>query len=196
MATCSECTYLKVNGECNNGKYWCETRLEWHYANEAECYRFCKAYKRSDEVARSYYEKSENSQSSGGCYLTTITCDILGLPDNNIYLQTLRKFRKETLQKDDKYKDILVEYDIVGPIIASKLKYEKENQLIAKNLLRMGIAKTVYHILNEEKLEAIKTYTDMTKLLIQAYNIDIVPSQEQINNADITKSGHGVYIKK
>ena len=62
MATCSECTYLKVNGDCNNGKYWCETRLEWHYANEASCYRYCEAYSRSSEVARSYYEKSERSQ--------------------------------------------------------------------------------------------------------------------------------------
>lgn len=195
MATCSECTYLKINGECNNGKFWCEKDLEWHYANEAECYRFCKAYSRSDSVARSYYEKSERAQSSGGCYLTTITCEILGLPDNNMYLQTLRDFRKETLQKEEKYKELLVEYDIVGPIIANKLKQEKESVIIANNLLRMGIAKTVYHILNEEKIEAIKAYTDMTKLLIQAYDINIKPNQEQINNADITKSGHGVYVK-
>lgn len=193
MASCSECTYLKVDGECDYGKYWCESRLEWHYANEADCYRFCRAYSRSDSVARSHYEKSENSQSSG-CYLTTITCEILKLPDNNFYLETLRNFRKDILQKDEKYKEILVEYDIVGPIIANNLKKEKENKMIAKNLLKMGISKTVYHILNEETIDAIKCYTDMTKLLIQAYNINIVPTIEEVQNADINKSGHGVYV--
>lgn len=197
--TCSECTYLNLDKEycSNDGRFWCDTKLEWHYADEAECWRYCKAYGRSDSVVKSYLEYSKKCQSnSSGCYLTTIACEILGMSDNNIYLYTLRKFRKEKLQKDDKYKEILVEYDIVGPIIANKLKKEINKDMIAKNLLRMGIAKTVYHIMNDEDLEAIKTYTTMTKLLIEAYNIKIKPTEEQIKNSNINLSGHGKYVKQ
>lgn len=197
--TCSECTYLDFDKEYSygDGRFWCETKYEWHYADEAECWRYCTAYSRSDNVSKSYLDYSKKCQSnSSGCYLTTITCEILGMDDNNVYLDTLRKFRKEKLQKDDKYKEILVEYDIVGPIIANKLKQEINKNIIAKNLLRMGIAKTVYHIMNEDDLEAIETYTTMTKLLIKAYNIEIKPTEMQIKDSDISLSGHGRYIKQ
>ena len=197
--TCSECTYLDLDKEYNynDGRFWCETKLEWHYANESECWRYCTAYSRSHSVSKSYKEHSENCQSnSSGCYLTTITCEIMGLKDDNYYLQTLRKFRKNVLQKDQKYKELLVEYDIVGPIIANKLKQELNKDMIALNLLKLGISKTVYHILNDDNLSAIKTYSTMTELLIQGYNINLKPTDEQIENADINQAGHGVYIKK
>lgn len=196
--TCSECTYLNLESEysCNDGRFWCDTKLEWHYANEAECWRYCKAYSRSDSVAKSYKQYSENCQNKTGCYLTTITCEIIGLRDDNIYLRVLRNFRKNVLQKDDKYKELLVQYDIVGPIIANKLKQEAKKDIIALNLLNLGVFKTVYYILNNDNLSAIKTYTTMTELLIQGYNIDLKPTKEQIECADINESGHGVYVKK
>jgi len=197
-STCSECTYLDLNKEysSSDGRFWCENTLDWHYANEAACRRECYAYGRSSSAAKSYKEHSERCQSSGGgCYLTTITCEILGLPDDNVYLRTLRKFRKEKLQKDDKYKEILVQYDIVGPIIAERLRCEERNGVIAKNLLNLGISKTVFQIFNGQDLEAIKTYTTMTELLIQACEIDVELTKEQIDAADITKSGHGMYVK-
>lgn len=195
--TCSECTYLNLKNEksSSDGRFWCEKDLEWHYANESACRRECYASGRSESVAEAALKHSERCQSSGGCYLTTITCELLGLPDDNIYLKALRKFRKEKLQKDDQYKEILVEYDIVGPIIADRLRKEERNGIIAKNLLNLGISKTVFHILNNQDLQAIETYTTMTKLLIEACNIDIKPTEEQIKNADINTSGHGMYVR-
>lgn len=43
------------------------------------------------------------------------------MPDNNIYLETMRNFRENVLQKDEKYKSLLVQYDIIGPKIAQYL---------------------------------------------------------------------------
>lgn len=193
--TCSECTFLNLEKE-ESGKFRCDRDYSYHYANAPACSREVWAYSRDESLAKDAINKSKSHQSSGGiCYLTTITCEILGLEDNNKYLQTLRRFRKEKLQKDDKYKEILVQYDIVGPIIAERLRYEERNNFIAKNLLTLGISKACESINQGNDLEAIRIYTTMTKLLIDGYKIEITPTDEQINNADINKSGHGVYVK-
>ena len=63
MATCSECTYL---GNCyDDGTFWCEARLESVYANQQECYRFCRAYSRSSNLSDSYAKYSEDKRNSG-----------------------------------------------------------------------------------------------------------------------------------
>ena len=195
--TISECTYLDFEKEYDkDGKFWCETKYEWHYADEAECWRFCKAYSRSSNVAKSYREYSSNKQQSiSGCYITTIVCEILNLDDNNYYLNSLRKFRNEVLQKSDKYKEILVEYDVIGPLIANKLRNDSNKEIIALNLFNIGISKVVEFINKNDIIKAIKLYTDMTKLLIEGYNINRVVSIDEINAADINNSGHGKYIK-
>ena len=197
--TCSECTYLDLDKEYSSGdgRFWCETKYEWHYANEAECWRYCTAYSRSSSTADSFKKYSENTQSSSSsCYITTMISRILGLPDDNPYLNVLRTFRKEKLQKDDKYKKLLVEYDLVGPIIAEKIYADEHRMQISKNFFNMGISKVISLILKNEDDKAIKLYTDMTQILKEGYGITYEVSQDDIDNADITKSGHGVYRKK
>lgn len=196
--TCSECTYLNLDKEynSNDGRFWCESRLEWRYANEAECMRYCTAYSRSDSVARSYKEHSEKCQNSGStCCISTIF-EILGLSDEHIYLNVLRTFRKHELQNKEKYRELLVNYDIIGPIIADKLNQLQNKKIIAKNLFELNIKKIVTLIVNGNNLEAIKIYNDMMKSLIEKLNINEKATEEQINNADISQSGHGVYVKK
>lgn len=192
--TCSECTFLNLDKE-DNGKFRCDRDYSYHYANASACGNECWAYSRDESLAKDAINRSLSYQNSSGCYLTTITCEILGLDDNNEYLQTLRRFRKEKLQKDNKYKEILVQYDIVGPIIAKKLKEDKYSDNIAINLLNLGISKTCDFIKQGNDLEAIRVYTTMTKLLIDGYHIDVTPTAEQINNANLKASGHGVYVK-
>lgn len=194
---CADCTFLDFGNE-DCGKFKCDNtwHLDYHYANAPACDDEVWAYNRDDSLKNDAINRSLSYQSSSGCYLTTITCEILGLKDDNEFLTTLRKFRKEKLQQNDKYKEILVEYDIVGPIIASKLKQEAKKDMIAKNLLNLGISKTCESINNGNELEAIRIYTTMTKLLIEAYNINILVTKEQLNNADINLSGHGKYVKK
>lgn len=199
MHTCSECTYLKIDGghDEKDGKFWCESKGEWVYANQAECWNYCTAYSRSSSVADSYSNYSKNKQSSSsGCYITTITCNILGMKDDSYSLKKLRKFREEVLQKKEEYKKLLVEYDIVGPIIASKLSKEKDDSLvIATNLYNFGICKVIDAINDKNELEAVRLYTVMTQLLIDGYNIDRKPTEEEVKQAVITKSGHGRYVK-
>jgi len=195
--TCSECTYLNLNKEyeSGDGRFWCERKLEWHFANDHACYREIYCYDRSESTAKSYKEHSERCQNSGGtCLLSTIS-EILGLKDNNFYLNTLRNFRENELQCNEKYRELLVNYDIIGPIITENLRKLPKKQIIAKNLYELGIKKMVQFINKNEYLKAIQLYNDMMGLLIEGLNITAKPTIDQINNADINKSGHGVYVK-
>lgn len=201
MASCSECTYLDLEKEYESYdcKYWCTAKDEWHYANEAECWRFCRAYSRSISVANSFYKRSEESQkSSGGCYITTIVCEILGKNDNDNTLETLRKFRDNFLQKNRKYFGLLITYDIIGPIIAKKIREDENKEQIASNLYNLGIKKVAEYIDNNENEKAISLYTNMTQLLIDGYQIRKPAINKVIvNDIPTSQLGHGKqYVKK
>ena len=88
---CGECTYLDLSTGDIYGKFYCDKKYERHLATDVECNRFCKAYSRDYYTIQNAYKYSEE-KSKGGCYLTTILCNILGMLDNNIYLKTMRNF--------------------------------------------------------------------------------------------------------
>lgn len=94
---CGECTYLDLSTGDIYGKFYCDKKNERHLASDVECNRFCKAYSRYNSTIQNTYRYSKEHSNSGGCYLTTILCNILGMPDNNIYLKTIRNFRNNIL---------------------------------------------------------------------------------------------------
>lgn len=197
MAICAECTYLDINYGHSSGKFWCNTKCERHFGTDPECGRFCRAYSRDSGTINNVIDIAKSYTSGGGCYLTTMLCNILNLPDNNIYLETIRNFRKNVLQKDEKYKTLLVEYDIVGPVIASALANDPLKETIAKVYLNNFIIPITQFIINKENDRAVDKYYQMTNNLktfygLNNYNVSV----EQIENADIEKSGHGKYIQK
>lgn len=194
---CSECTYLKLDSIGDYGNFWCEAKLEWHRANEIECYRFCRAYNRDSSVSNSAYNYSIEHTPKPGCYLTTILCHILGMRDNNAYLETMRSFRKNVLQTDEKYKYLLVEYDIIGPKIDQYLSIDPSKEKIANTYFQRYII-PINRLLQQNKYDmAIFLYLNMTNSLICLYNLNSMTiSIEEINNADIKESGHGIYKTK
>lgn len=195
MATCSECTFLNLEKEYESYdcKYWCEKWNEWKYADEAECFGYCHAYGRSDSVSSSYRKRSQESRnSSSGCFITTIVCNILKKEDNNTDLNKLRDFRNNVLQKDKKYLGLLITYDIVGPMISKEL-YEDPNRVqIATNLYNLGIKKVVDYLDINDYHKAIDLYINMTQLLIDGYNITKPTIDKNIaKNVPINQLGHG-----
>lgn len=198
--TCGECTYLNIDPGKGDlyGKFPCEKRWEKHLATDPECDRFCKAYSRDYNSIQNAYRYSNDHSSSSGCYLTTMLCNILKMPDDNIYLETMRNFRKDILQKDEKYKSILVEYDIIGPKIANALNNDSQKEMIAKKYFNSYIPAIIDSINNKNYDDAVFIYKTMTNLLKYFYgfnNINI--TNLEVENADIKKSGHGIYkVKK
>ncbi|HPF83622.1 MAG TPA: hypothetical protein PLV83_05645 [Bacilli bacterium] len=201
--TCSSCTNLNLDKEYSSCdcKYWCDKFHEWHYADEASCYDFTKAYSRSDSVATSYYNKSVESQNrnNSGCFITTIVCEILGKKDCDETLKKLRFFRDNYMHKDRKYCDILYTYDVVGPIIAENLRNDNNKKEIAQNLYNIGISKVAEYIDNKKYSKAVALYKSMTELLIEGYHINVPMLSNNIymnQNYSLESTGHGkIYIK-
>lgn len=194
---CSECTYLNLKDPNEYGEYWCEKKLERHLGNEVACYRYCEAYNRNSNVSKSAYDYSEEKSRNDGCYLTTMVCDALKLPDNNTYLQTVRQFRKNVLQRDNKYKSLLVEYDIIGPKISKAVLEDPQKETIAKSCMENYLQPIVSLLHRGKRDKALCLYIDLTQNLKKLYNLENeVVTQKQIDEADIEKSGHGVYVKK
>lgn len=195
MNYCSECTYLNTNDPDLYGRYWCDKRLERTLATNEACYRFCTAYSRKKlEIEK--FEKFSEEHSKEGCYLTTIMCKILKMPDNNPFMNTMRNFRKNVLQKDERYKKVLVEYDIVGPEIAKNIANDPQRVRISVDFMYNYIKPIVNLIKQNKNDEAVLLYTEMTNKLKSFYNIYTTISLNDIKNADIDKSGHGIYILK
>ena len=101
------------------------------------------------------------------------------------------------MQKNEKYKPLLVEYDIVGPKIAEALNSDPLKNKIAKIYFENSIVPITQLINNKEYEKAVNTYYIMTLNLKNFYSINNISiSTEDINNADINNLGHGKYIKK
>lgn len=164
---------------------------------------YLENYCKYDYMASKCPFYQQYGQSSGGCFITTVTCDILDKKDDNEVMNGLRKFRDEVLQKDEKYEEILKSYDVVGPIIASKLLEDENREQIAETVydhLLTPIAKLVETGLHDQAVEA---YYQMTLLFINYYNIKHEYNETADNDFgfktgefDQSKAGHGKVAKK
>lgn len=193
---CGQCTYLDLSTGNINGKFYCDKKWERHLATDIECDRFCRAYSRDYNSIQNAYRYS-NEKTSSGCYLTTMLCHILGMGDDNIYLQTIRNFRDNVLQKNTMYKALLVEYDIVGPKIAEALNNDPLKEMIAKKHFNFYIVAITNLIKSNQYDMAISLYAHMTNSLRDLYSLNnISPTTLEVENADIKNSGHGIYKTK
>lgn len=190
---CAACTYLGERGDYN-GKYWCERKGENHYATDSKCYSFCEAYSRSNSSRSNMYDYSKGHQSSG-CYITTIVCKLLGYSNDNYYLNTLRIFRDNIMQKNPKYISHLLTYDTIGPVIANKLEEDENGKEIAQCMFNRYITKSVSAIEEEKYNDAVNIYIAMTDSLAKMYNIDTNIIMPDINDVEIKALGHGNNIK-
>lgn len=181
------CTFYRDNGGLFFGDYWCNKK-NCSVDNDTY-YRYCRDYS-YDECP--IYKHQESS----GCFITTIICNLLGKKDDDKILQSLREFRDNILQKNEKYYDILKEYDVIGPIIADCIVNEKDNEQIVKDTYHKSIIPIYYLIYHQKYEEAIQRYQLMTRLLIDYYGLNEQYQEIKNNNYNYPdfipeKSGHG-----
>lgn len=174
--TCKDCYYSDPK-ETNGSKIYCEYYKTYYYGTES-----C------------YHAKDRNDV--GGCYITTIVHEVLDKKDDCDVLITLRMFRDNVLQKDEKYKKLLIQYDIVGPKIADCIGLDRDKQLC--NILFTKVLEPISQDIKKKNYnKAVKNYKALTNDLIDYYQIkenDDIYKLE--NDYDMLKAGHGkVYYK-
>ena len=182
------CTFYRWNGGAFLGDYWCDKKD--CRVDSDTYYKYCRDYNFS---ACPIYKQTE---SSPGCFITTVTCEILGLSDDNLFLNILRGFRNQFLQKNEEHTDILKFYDVMGPMIAECLRNDKNNKGIANDIYENYIIPICCSIIGCQFDKAISRYETLTLNLIKQYNLtDEYNRLKQIDydykDFDIKTAGHG-----
>lgn len=185
---CGSCGYLDMKN-FRGYKYYCKSERTYIEPSKLKCRDYMSADEMGDN--RDYYDIKKIDKPD--CYLTTIICEILGFEDDCDTLTVMRLFRNNILQKDLRYLNVLVEYDMVGPKIASNLKNDENALWIAKELLEHYIKPIIIYIKNNNYDAAVVLYQNMTNLLKENYSL---VDCEDVEDYDQSMGGHGrVYNK-
>ncbi len=179
VGKCGSCIYFEDNS--GNG-------YDNHNADYVKGYcTWYRSYYYPDDSCPHYKQKEESSS----CYITTMVCEKLGMDDHSEVLETLRSFRNDVLQKDQKYQGILFEYDSVGPKISKCLK--REDKSFIKKIYDGFLYPIVLLIKGKKYEEAIQKYIQMTRSLEECYGI--LGVSEVPKDYDYQKGGHGKMVK-
>lgn len=190
------CTYYRWSGGSFFGDYWCDIKDQRVDSNTYS--KYCRDYNYS---SCPIYKKNSGSSSTSPCFITTIVCNILGKRDDDKVLNNLRYFREEVLKQDEKYFEILMDYDVIGPVIACNIAHDKDKKTLATGLYDNVLSRVSKNIEEKEYEKAINNYTVMVLSLISYYHLKKKYNNERDNNydlaqIDITKAGHGKVRKK
>lgn len=116
---------------------------------------------------------SSYSYSSGGCFITTATCDSEGKPDNCEELTLFRNFRDQILLRSDNGRKLISEYYRIAPTIVSCIKKEPNHKEIFEEIYSKYI-KPGYQLLQAKQYDkTCLMYIDCVKDLAHRYNIEI-----------------------
>lgn len=124
------CSHCKDSGGFFSTNYVCN--LTDKYIPSGFVNDYCKYDYRVSSCP--WYKEYGQSSSSSFCFITTVTCNILGKDDKDPVLQDLRSLRDNYLQKDSKYDFILKAYDTIAPQAAKKMMEDEEKVSVATEL--------------------------------------------------------------
>ena len=184
---CGTCLYV----EKNNYREHSSWGNEWRSYHCQEC----GGYHKEDEKACRHYQASLASQKSNdpGCFITTIVVNTLGYDDDCIVLRTLRKFRKEILQPDEAKRNILIEYDLVGPQIRNAIINDSQKDLLCHYLMIKYLIPITKLIRNHEDDKAIQQYEEMVMKLKFYYKVTIdCQNYSYLDNVEVENMGKGL----
>lgn len=170
---CGGCIYYDFQGD--NVKGYCSWYKSYYYPGDS-----CS------------HQKPRESSSS--CYITTIICKVLGFQDDCKILNDLRSFRDNIMQKSIEYKDILQEYDTIGPDIAYFIEKEYEETKDREPWIQFYnhyLVTTSNLIRSQEYNQAVSCYKNMVLSLKEYFGINNEDKKE-VTDYDYTQGGHGI----
>ncbi len=121
----------------------------------------------SQRIASEKWQRGE-TESKGGCYLTTACIETMGLPDDCLELGVLRNFRDKILMPQPSGKRAVREYYRIAPEIVQAVNEEDNAQSTWQYVYR-DIRYAVSLILSGDFEGSFKHYQQMTSRLKEKY---------------------------
>ncbi len=103
------------------------------------------------------------------CYITTATCEMLGLPDDCIELTTLRFFRDEILLASPDGKRDVEEYYRTADVIVERIDTQIDAHLVYQEIYRKSIRPAVQAVQMQEYDKAYTIYRGLVEELKDRY---------------------------
>ncbi len=164
MLQCIQCDYMDLSDQNKFGDAFCTDRHRYYDPYSSACSGF-----KSSSISLRNREDEYDKEQSSGCYLTTAMCGALGYDDNCCYLNILRNFRDTYMMNNKECLPMLVEYEVIGPIISRNIANDKET---ANIMLENYIAKAIMFIKRKDYQSAITIYQEMFYYLKDKYNLN------------------------
>ena len=139
---CNGCKHIDPNSR-SGYKWWCTYYRSYE---DPDIVRECRHF--------------ENSNGSGGCFLTSACCAYMGLADDCKELTTLRNFRDTYLKKTDEGTALVEEYYKIAPAIVEKINVHSKKDEILKGIYAK-VSQIVSLIETQMYDQAMIAYRDM-----------------------------------
>ncbi len=202
---CGNCRHFQIdNVDETTGISMCEKSCKYLPADDFlgdvcrdfterryDVYKASRAIKNAQE-----YRAANKGYTSVGCFITTAVVEILGMKDDSPILESLRFMRGNHMQDNPEYRDLLMLYDVVGPVLAKAIKADENRRSVAEDIF-VYLKKATKFIALDCFDEAIQLYRDMTEALMNKYDVKYCIGDEAQKNYDQKSGGHGAFtIKK
>ncbi len=156
---CGSCIYMNTNDYVNHKDHcYCTYRRQYYNLTESKCRYY------SYDSNKDYYDLNHR------WHIVSSIFKKLGLYDLEYdCINILENFRTGVLEKDNKYTDILNEYDIIGPAIANFITNDENSTLICKEICSTTLLEVLDLIKKENYDEALKKYMQLVNILKEYY---------------------------
>lgn len=161
---CGSCVHMntnKWNPYSSKDYCYCTERRQYYNLHEPKC-----RYYEFDDY-KDYYDLNHR------WHVVSAIIEKLELKDSYECINVLHNYRKNFLEKDDKYRGMLMKYDIIGPVIAKCITDDVDSYELSKKLCREFLLDIFFMIREGKNEEALLKYEEMLGLLIRIYDNNI-----------------------
>lgn len=147
---------------------WCNRTYKDHWDSlkcNGYCSWRCNTEIENQEKQRRAELKQRQKEGGGGCFITTATCEVLGLPDDCNELRVLRGFRDTYMAEDPGRAALVAEYYDFAPTILASLEMDPERDMILSGLFDETITPAVQAIERGDHSTALALYESMMRTL-------------------------------
>ena len=159
---CGSCVHMNTNDYVRTKNHcYCTYRRQYYDLTESKCSNY------------RYDPNKDYRDLNYRCYIVGAIFQKLGLSDDYECVSLLHNFRINILEKDPRYNNVLAEYDIVGPKLATLLMEDSDSKELCKKLVQTFLTR-VLHLIEDNKIDdALNLYLEMVDLLKQVYEVEL-----------------------